>query len=214
VCIEVRDSGIGMTREVRGRVFEPFFTTKAAGGTGLGLAITQGIVRRRGGQISVRSSVGTGATFTVDLPVVETDGQSTSPVVDGAAAPVASRGRRILVVDDEPGLAQLLQRVLESHGYIVTPSFSAVEALGRFDPAAFDLVISDYAMPGGNGLELAAAIHERSPGTPMLLMTAWGSGLDMSTVPPHIVGVVTKPYRLAEVIEAVDAALAHGSRRE
>jgi CheY-like chemotaxis protein len=146
------------------------------------------------------------------LPVARPDETRAHQGEAPSAAILIPPGGRILVVDDEASLAQLLRRVLESHGYTVATCTSANEALHLFDPAAFDLVISDYAMPGGDGLELAAALHARSPSTPIVLMTAWGSGLDLRSLPVEIAGVVSKPYRLSEVIEAVDAALAQRGR--
>jgi len=211
VHVDITDTGVGMSRAVIRRVFEPFFTTKAAGGTGLGLAISHGIVRQRGGQILVRSELDHGTTFTIELPFVP--GEWTLPAdKPEQEPPPRSVGRRILVVDDELALAQLLRRVLETHGYEVTTCVSADEALELFDPETCDLLISDYLMDNITGLELAATIHTRSPSTPVLLVTAWGSNLDAVTLPTGVVGVLAKPYRLAEVIMAVDAALAPQGR--
>jgi len=213
VRIDVSDTGVGMSRDVSRRVFEPFFTTKAAGGTGLGLAISYGIIRERGGQMSVRSEVEHGTTFTIELP------HAAQAVVRQTAQPRMTRrpflfGSRILVVDDEPALGQLLRRVLESQSYQVITCTTADQALDLFDPDACDLVMTDFLMGPINGLQLAREIHARSPKTPVLLMTAWGSNLDLAALPPGIAGVLSKPYRLAEVIEAVGVTLASADRRK
>jgi DNA-binding response OmpR family regulator/signal transduction histidine kinase len=211
VHVDVTDTGVGMSRAVSRRVFEPFFTTKAAGGTGLGLAISYGIVRQRGGQILVRSEVDHGTTFTIELPYAAGAWTPPSDVPAPEPAP-RSAGRRVLVVDDELSLAQLLRRVLETHGYDVTICTAADEAMELFEASTYDLLISDYLMERTTGLELAASIHARSPATPVLLVTAWGSNLDATPLPAGVVGVLAKPYRLAEVIMAVDAALARERR--
>ncbi len=202
VRLEVTDTGVGMAPAVRSRVFEPFFTTKAEAGNGLGLAVSYGIVQRRGGQISVDSAPGRGSTFTIELPLAHR-----RPPNDVVAPPATRRKRNILVVDDEPALASVLQRLLESEGHSVTSCTSGAEALERFDPSVHELVMTDLGMAGLNGLQVAAAIHVRSPETPVILVTGWGNELDPDHPPPGIVRVLAKPYRLARVLDAVSAAL-------
>ena len=212
VRLDVTDTGVGMSRGVSRRVFEPFFTTKAAGGTGLGLAISHGIIRERGGQMSVRSEVEQGTTFSIDLPYAAPDAVRQPIPVEATHQP-SLYGARILVVDDEPALGQLLRRVLESHAYQVTTCTSPAQALVAFETASFDLVVTDFLMNQTTGLELAEQIRARSPSTPVLLTTAWGSDLDLAALPSGIVGVLPKPFRLTEVIEAVGAALSTADRR-
>ncbi|MFN8635928.1 MAG: response regulator [Chloroflexota bacterium] len=203
--VEVTDTGVGMTREVSRRVFEPFFTTKAEGGTGLGLAVSYGIVRRRGGQLSVSSVPSGGTTFTVELPLAGAQAEITPP---GGAKPAPDRRRHVLFADDEAGLASIVQRLLLLEGFDVTTCTSGEEALAAFDPERHDLVLTDYGMPDLTGLQVAAAVKRRSPGTPVVLVTGWGSDLDSSSPPPGIHSVIGKPFRLATLVEAVKAALA------
>ncbi len=203
IRLEVVDTGVGMSAEVRRRVFEPFFTTKTEAGTGLGLAVSYGIVQRRGGQISVESTPMQGTKFVLEFPpAVES-----SPGPRTVAEPPAS-SRRILVVDDEPALASVLRRLLESEGHQVTSCTSGAQALELFDPAQHELVMTDFGMPDLNGLQLATALHDRSPDTPIILVTGWGNELDPEEPPRGIARVLAKPYRLASVLEAVTDALA------
>ena len=202
VCLDVADTGIGMSPTVRRRIFEPFFTTKGEAGNGLGLAVSYGIVQRRGGQISVESAPGRGTTFTLEFPAAQPPGRSAP-----TAAPPRPAARHVLVVDDEPALAAVLQRLLESEGHTVTTCNGGAEALERFDPEQHELVMTDLGMPDLNGLEVAAAIRARSPTTPVVLVTGWGSELDPERPPATISRILTKPYRLAQVLEALRGAL-------
>ncbi len=202
VQLEVRDSGVGMTPAVKSRVFEPFFTTKAEAGNGLGLAVSYGIIQRRGGQISVESAPGSGSVFRIELPIAERRPQ---PVA--LATRRSPRARHILVVDDEPALASVLQRLLESEGHRVTTCTSGAEALAVFNPDQHELVMTDLGMAGLNGLQVAAAIHLRSASTPVILVTGWGNELDPDNPPRGIARVLAKPYRLARVLDAVNEAL-------
>ncbi|MGE3270529.1 MAG: response regulator [Chloroflexota bacterium] len=208
VRLDVTDTGVGMSRAVSRRVFEPFFTTKAEGGTGLGLAVSYGIVRRRGGQLTVNSVPEGGTTFTLELPYADVSVEAPTP------APVPAppdRRRHVLFVDDEPGLGAIVQRLLLLEGFDVTVCSGGEEAVSTFDPAAHDLVVTDYGMPDLTGVQVAAAIKRRAPHVPVLLVTGWGSDLDSSAPPPGVSAVIGKPFRLAALVEAVRTALAGAS---
>jgi len=204
VQIQVSDTGVGMSRAVVRRVFEPFFTTKAEGGTGLGLAVSYGIVRRRGGQLTVASVPGGGTTFTIELPYTAV---SVEPPAPAQARPVPDRRRHVMFVDDEAGLAAIVQRLLLLEGFDVTICSGGEEALRTFDPERHDLVVTDYGMPDLTGVQVAAAIKRRAPAVPILLVTGWGSDLDASAPPPGVTAVIGKPFRLAALVEAVRSAL-------
>lgn len=170
VVITVADTGCGMGSEVRSRVFDPFFTTKGVEGIGLGLSVSYGVVRRHGGTIKVESEVGRGSTFRIVLPLVGCAGLSASG--EGAAgADADSRQRcrmtRILVVDDEEPVRELLCDILEDEGVEVTLAANGAEALARFAPGRFDAVLTDLGMPGMNGWELLRQISERDQQVPL-----------------------------------------------
>jgi two-component system cell cycle sensor histidine kinase/response regulator CckA len=153
VVLEVADTGDGMDEETRGRVFEPFFTTKEVGsGTGLGLSTVYGIVTQSGGTITVQSAPGEGAVFSIRLPA--TAGEA-APVA--APEPEAARGaERILVVDDERVVRELLAQMLRDQGYDVAVAGSAREA--RSLESNWDLLITDVVMPETDGVKLAQQI--------------------------------------------------------
>ena len=155
VVVEIRDNGIGIAPQVRGRIFEPFFTTKPVGiGTGLGLAICHGIVTSLGGAMSVESEVGSGSLFRVELPSVEHSPATTTTARKGSApsSPAVSAERgRLLVVDDEPIVCFSLQRLLSNEGEVIAVT-SAREALARIESGErFDVIFCDLMMPQMDG---------------------------------------------------------------
>jgi CheY-like chemotaxis protein len=156
VVLEVQDTGEGMDEETQGRVFEPFFTTKDVGsGTGLGLSTVYGIVTQSGGTITIRSAPGLGSTFAIRLPAVEGE-----RAVALAPEPEATRGaERILVVDDERVVRELLAQMLRDQGYDVSVAGSAREA--RALESRWDLLVTDVVMPETDGVELARQIDAR-----------------------------------------------------
>jgi CheY-like chemotaxis protein len=156
VVLEVQDTGEGMDEETEGRVFEPFFTTKDVGsGTGLGLSTVYGIVTQSGGTITIRSAPGLGSTFAIRLPAVEGE-----RAVALAPEPEATRGaERILVVDDERVVRELLAQMLRDQGYDVSVAGSAREA--RALESRWDLLVTDVVMPETDGVELARQIDAR-----------------------------------------------------
>jgi len=193
VVIEVRDTGVGMSPEVRERVFEPFFTTKEVGkGSGLGLSQVYGFVRQSDGDVRVKSAPGEGTTFQLRLPASEAPAEMAPP----AEPPPAAEGgdERILLVEDDPTVLALTLDMLSSLGYQVTTATHGAEALDivRSD-ARIDLLFTDVVMPGGvSGLELARAARETRPGLPVLLTSGFmgeGAVLETAEFP-----LLDKPY--------------------
>ena len=177
VAIEVADTGAGMKKEVMDRIFEPYFTTKEVGkGTGMGLAISHGIVEQHRGAIAVESEPGRGTVFRILLPAVQKKVvEEPKPL---STLPLGSE--RILFVDDEASLVQIARILLESLGYRIVGHVDPVRALDAFkeDPEAFDLVVTDMAMPGMTGEELVVQIAELRPGIPVFLCTGFSSRMD------------------------------------
>jgi PAS domain S-box-containing protein len=190
VAIEVADTGPGIAPEIRDRIFEPFFTTKGFGeGTGLGLSQVYGFARQAEGTITLASEPGQGATFTLYLRAAR-GGERARAQIGASFTP------RVLVVEDDPVVAELAEDLIAELGYkthVVASSAEALDALSRRGP--FDLVFSDVIMPGGlSGLELARRIRARHPELPVLLTTGYSERMGNSEFP-----LVVKPYSLAEL---------------
>ena len=204
VVLTVADTGEGMDAQQVEHCFDPFFTTKPkTKGTGLGLSTAYGVVTQAGGAIRVDSRKGEGTTFTIELPYAGAAEQPARPPAD----PHSDRRKHVLFADDEAGLSAIVQRLLLLEGFDVTICSGGEEALARFDPTVHDLVLTDYGMPDLTGVEVASAVRRRSPRTPVLLVTGWGSDLDAKAPPPGITAVISKPFRLAALVEAVRSAL-------
>jgi len=172
VRMQVRDTGPGIPHENLPRIFDPFFTTKGVGeGTGLGLAVVHGIVQDRNGGITIDSQPGKGTTFSVYLPKSDE-----APEEDQPVDKTERRGsERILLVDDEPMIMKLGQRMLERQGYEVETCGEGKSALEKIkeDPKRFDLVVTDMTMPGMRGDRLAEEIMAIRPDIPVILSTGY-----------------------------------------
>ncbi|MEX2221081.1 MAG: ATP-binding protein [Candidatus Rokuibacteriota bacterium] len=204
VVIQAADSGCGMSEETRRRVFEPFFTTKGAQGNGLGLAVVWGIMARHGGEIAVDSALGQGTTFTIRLPV---------PAVlpadqDAGDASRLPHGKRVLVVEDNLEILRSLGDLLREAGCQVIEAPNGQTALDRIEKDAVDLVLTDLAMPGISGWEVASACRERFPNAPVGLITGFGDQLEPEKIERHgIQFVVAKPFSSEELLRVVASSL-------
>ncbi|MCE5252489.1 PAS domain S-box protein [bacterium] len=173
VVLKVSDTGTGMDKLTMERIFEPYFSTKSQGeGTGLGLATVHGIVKNHGGDISVYSEPGKGTIFHVYFPRVDEHEQTKNH--DKTVLPGGNE--RILFIDDEEQLTNLIKRMLEHLGYKVTAYNSCVDALDVFrtQPDQFDLVITDYMMPNMNGMDLSREIIKIRKDIPVILISGFG----------------------------------------
>ena len=165
VRLRLTDTGPGMDAATLARLFEPFFTTKPVGeGTGLGLSVVHGIARTHDGAILVESRLGEGATFSLYLPAADDPPKPSSRDLATPGAPLSvtgARGQHLLYIDDDEALVFLIKRLLERRGFRVSGYTDAAEALValRADPAEFDLVVSDYNMPGMSGLDVARIVR-------------------------------------------------------
>lgn len=198
VCIEVRDTGTGMSEEVRSRVFEPFFTTKEVGkGSGLGLSQVYGFVRQSEGEVRLESAPGEGTMFQLLLPA--SSARAEAPRREMAPKDVVGGAERILLVEDDPTVLALTFDVLGGLGYQVQTATHAAEALERLkaDPT-IDLLFTDVVMPGGvSGLSLARSARELRPELRVLLTSGFVGetrvGEDCEFV------LLDKPYEAAQL---------------
>jgi CheY-like chemotaxis protein len=204
--IKIRDTGTGMTPEERERCLEPFFTTKGEHGTGLGLAVVYGIVQRHKGTIEITSEKNVGTTFAIRFP--------TTVEVEAAAKPQIERldrTLRVLVVDDQEVICELIAEYLHGDGHTTVCAYRGDEALDIFRSGAFDLVVTDQAMPAMNGSQLAEAIKKQSPETPIILLTGFGEEILAVGGQPLAVDIVLgKPISHADLRQAVFRAFTAG----
>jgi nitrogen fixation negative regulator NifL len=205
VILEVADTGTGMSEEVRTRCLEPFFTTKGERGTGLGLSMVYGIFQRHQGTIDIQSTLGTGTTFILSLPI----GIEPQAPKEADSAPCVLRPLRVLLVDDEDLVRRILNEFLLGDKHIVETAANGKQALDKFQHAEFDVVILDRAMPDMNGDQVAVAIKQLKPQTPIILLTGFGSMMQAAgEQPPGVDLVVGKPVTILGLREAVAKVVA------
>lgn len=216
VIIKVIDTGVGMYPEVRSRIFDPFFTTKGKAGLGLGLAVSFGIIRRHSGNIEVESEYGSGTEFRITLPVAKIAEKSVqqsecvAPVLPEITTPtcVQSHPTRMLVVDDEYFVRDLLRDILEGENCDVCVAESGSEALSLFKEKEFDGVFTDVGMPGMSGWELAREIRQINKQIPIAVITGWGEAVGSHEQKEAGVDwVVAKPFtadRIADLVRDIN----------
>jgi two-component system NtrC family sensor kinase len=163
--ITLSDTGCGIPPDVMAKMFDPFFTTKPVGkGTGLGLSISRSILEEHHGRLWAESEPGKGATFHLEIPLVEITEEAIQPDAPVVAPPTADAyGRRLLVVDDEAGIREILELILAERGYQVTTCGNGLEALDQLQKQHFDLVISDMCMPEMDGERLYESLRTKNP---------------------------------------------------
>jgi signal transduction histidine kinase/ActR/RegA family two-component response regulator len=201
VELQVTDTGIGMSEEVRQRVFDPFFTTKGGRGTGLGLSLVYGIMERHGGRIDVWSTPGRGTSFMLRF--------RTAPPKDTVAPkdPTERRTipRRLLVVDDDHMVRQTIAGLLRASGHLVTDADGGAAGIARLEDTPVDLVFTDLGMPEVTGWDVARAVRARRPGLPIVLLTGWGEHGTGEAQPAGLVDrILGKPVRLEDLLAVID----------
>jgi len=201
--LEFTDDGPGIRPEYLQRVFDPFFTTKDVGsGTGLGLSICYGIVSEHGGTITVESAPGQGATFTIELEADE----APTAVDPATTEPVPARGQKVLVVDDEPLVLELISRTLSDLGLQVLTAADASEVIDRVDIEDFDIIILDFKMPDVGGAQLFEQIQSMVENVAPRVLFITGdihSGQASEIVRRTGNPVLRKPFVLEDLIAAV-----------
>ena len=204
VEILVQDTGTGMSEETRLRVFDPFFTTKDEAGMGLGLAVSYGIIRRHDATVDVESQLGVGTTFRVRLPIPSQVPKT--PLVPNLAslqqAPRSTSPTRILIVDDEESVRDLLRDILQKEGCEAVVAEGGRQALSLFEGGKFDAVFTDIGMPGMNGWELSRAVRQRNTDIPVAVITGWGEAVgSQERQAAQVNWVLAKPFDTPQIVQ-------------
>jgi signal transduction histidine kinase len=198
---EVQDDGIGMTEEVRARCLEPFVTTKGERGTGLGLAMVYGIVQRHHGEIEIESKLGEGTLVRVQLPFYR--GVNAAQAAEETSV---SSKLRILLVDDEQVVREVIALFLRHQAHEVEVTPSAIEALRLVREQKFDLVITDHAMPRMTGGNFVATLRSAGFQIPILMLTGFGELMTTSdSIPTGVTKLLNKPVTMEDLRSAIAA---------
>jgi len=211
VGITVRDTGTGMTPDIIARAFEPFFTTKTVGkGSGLGLSMVFGMARQSGGTVEIESEPGKGTAITIYL---RRTGALAPPPTLTPRCPAPSEtidlaGSRVLVVDDEPIVREVVAGMLADLDCLVQTAENGESALAKLDHAAPDLLLLDFAMPGMNGAEVAEAALARRPGLRIVFATGFAKSEAIEAAVGERAIMLRKPFSPAALVQALRQALA------
>ena len=215
VTLAVRDTGSGMDCDTLERIFEPFFTTKPVGqGTGLGLAVVHGVMRTHLGTVDVSSAPGEGSTFTLYFPAADIVA-GPKPAEPAQAQIVMDSGHHVMYVDDDQALAFLVKRALERRGFRLSVYNDPQEALAalREQPQAFDLLVTDYNMPGFSGVEVLIEARQIRPELPMALASGYVTPeIEAQARAAGAQDLIYKPNDVAELCDTVQR-LIQGERQ-
>jgi PAS domain S-box-containing protein len=206
VWLEVTDTGIGMSEDIRTRCLEPFFTTKGERGTGLGLAMVYGMVQRHSAELQIDSALGKGTTVRLVFSSALVTAEVSEPRLT-TRSPLQPLS--LLIVDDDPLIIDSLRDILQHDGHQVITANGGQQGIDTFVTARaggieFDAVITDLGMPYVDGRRVAAAVKHDSPNTPVILLTGWGQRLMADNeVPLHVDRVLNKPPKLEHLRRAL-----------
>ena len=204
VYLYFADSGKGIPDRIKGKIFDPFFTTKGPQASGLGLSISYGIIKRHQGKIKVENTRGKGTTFTISIPI-----RLEAPLKkEKLKEPEKISSGKILVIDDEEDIREVLETILQEGGHRVTLAETGRKGLNRFKQANFDSVLMDLGMPEMSGWELAKKIKEIDPGVPVGLITGWEVAAAKEKMREEGVDfIISKPFDYTKMLREVNAVL-------
>ena len=216
VCIS--DTGVGMSEEVGERCMEPFFTTKTdqEAGKGLGLGVIYGIAQRHNAEINIESREGDGTKVTLDFPVFATP-EASEPEKSEAPSPSSKpmKGLRILAVEDESNIREILGIYLTEDGHTVELAAEGAEALTKFEKGRFDLLLTDYSMPNMSGDRLAAAVRASDPKIRIALLTGFGSQMPLGApLRLEVDAIIAKPFTFESLRQGIEEAMEGGEERK
>ena len=205
-CVTISDMGRGMDKTIRRRIFEPFFTTRAPGtGTGLGLSVAHGIMQAHEGAIVANSEPGKGSAFKLYFPPAR-EVAATLGIIEAAGVASEGRNQHILYVDDDEAQVFLVKRMLERWGYRVSAFLEQREALDALlvDASHFDLVLTDFRMPGMSGLEVARAIRDARPDLPVIVVSGYITDeLRAQAAEVGVRELIAKPHEVEDLRDTI-----------
>jgi len=207
VVVLVKDSGIGIPKDIKDKIFDPFFTTKGVQSTGLGMSASYGIINRHRGTITVDSVEGQGTTFSIKFPRPE-------KVIKEKKKPIANEqnGTSILVVEDEEGVRTILKDILEDGGYKVEVAPNGKKGIKLFQEKKFSLVFTDLGMPGMSGWQVAEEIKKMNGKTKVALVTGWEVDLNNNELKKCGVDlVINKPFQMNQILGSVKEMMEDGA---
>ena len=207
VVVLVKDTGIGIPKDIKDRIFDPFFTTKGVQSTGLGMSASYGIINRHRGTITVDSVEGQGTTFSIKFPRPE-------KVIKEKKKPIANEqnGTSILVVEDEEGVRTILKDILEDGGYKVEVAPNGKKGIKLFQEKKFNLVLTDLGMPGMSGWQVAEEIKKMNGKTKVALVTGWEVDLNNNELKKCGVDlVINKPFQMNQILGSVKEMMEDGA---
>jgi len=198
------DTGHGIPDKIKINVFDPFFTTKGPKASGLGLSTSYGVIKRHKGDMKVESIKRKGTTFTITIPVPSEIPSEKERLKDSEKV----SSQKILVIDDEEGVRDVLARILGDEGHRVSLAETGKKGLDKFKQGDFDLVLTDLGMPDMSGWELAKRIKKINPSLPVGLITGWAVPLTKEKMKEKGVDfVLSKPFDCIKVVTEVNALL-------
>jgi signal transduction histidine kinase/ActR/RegA family two-component response regulator len=208
VNIKIIDNGQGIPKKIQEEIFSPFFTTKEVGeGTGLGLSISSKIIESHQGQLQLESTEGKGTTFIIRLPVIEVSSYSHNEYLMNRNN--NKNGKRILVVDNEVQILNIMNKFLEDEGHIFVGSTNAEEALRFLENISIDLIITDYQMPKMNGSEFSKKVREKGIDCPLFYLTSKKNieKFNEDKDKYKVSGLILKPFSHDDILKTINAAL-------
>ncbi len=207
VRISFKDTGPGIPAEILPHVFDPFFTTKSeASGTGLGLSICHGIVGEHDGRIWAESTAGAGALFIVELPVTAAEQEKHPRKEERPAGEPSGRRSRILIIDDEPNVLDVLAKSLAGRGYLVETAGDGEQGLARAAESAFDVILCDFRMPNFSGMDFYRRIQSDRPHLARKIIFITGDTANLATrrfIEEHDLTILEKPFELPDLLQVI-----------
>tara|TARA_B100000315_G_scaffold231820_1_gene243506 strand:- start:122 stop:1309 length:1188 start_codon:yes stop_codon:yes gene_type:complete len=210
--ISISDTGKGISEEVKKKIFDPFFTTRLPKGTGLGMSIVYSIIKRHDGKIDVESEIGKGATFNISIPIRKEIVQN----VVSSSKPIRNKitkKLRVLVVDDEKDICEILERFLTTDGHIVKTVNNGAEAIDLARKEQFDLVLSDLVMPDNTGYDVVMALNELESRPKIGIITGWSEDLtSLEKENLKVDFIIKKPLHLSVITKHINDAFGADSK--